>query len=107
MEREEAYRKIAGLRKEIDEHNYRYYVLAQPEISDYDFDMKLRELEKLEAAFPQFSDPDSPTRRVGSDISKAFEQVEHRYPMLSLSNAYSEGEIVDFDNRIKNSPVQV
>lgn len=101
MEREEAYRKIAGLRKEIDEHNYRYYVLAQPEISDYDFDMKLRELEKLEAAFPQFSDPDSPTRRVGSDISKAFEQVEHRYPMLSLSNAYSEGEIVDFDNRIK------
>lgn len=101
MEREEAYRKIVGLRKEIDEHNYRYYVLAQPEISDYDFDMKLRELEKLEAAFPQFSDPDSPTRRVGSDISKAFEQVEHRYPMLSLSNAYSEGEIVDFDNRIK------
>ena len=101
MERKEAYRKIAGLRKEIDEHNYRYYVLAQPEISDYDFDMKLRELEKLEAAFPQFSDPDSPTRRVGSDISKAFEQVEHRYPMLSLSNAYSEGEIVDFDNRIK------
>ncbi len=101
MQREKAYRRITGLRKEIDEHNYRYYVLAQPEISDYDFDMMLRELEKLESAFPEFADPNSPTRRVGSDISKAFEQVEHRYPMLSLSNAYSEGEIADFDNRVK------
>lgn len=101
MEREEAYRKITGLRKELEDHNYKYYVLAQPEISDYDFDMKLRELEKLETEFPEFADPYSPTQRVGSDISKAFEQVEHRYPMLSLSNAYSEGEIADFDNRIK------
>jgi DNA ligase (NAD+) len=101
MEREEAYRKITELRKELDDHNYKYYVLAQPEISDYDFDMKLRELEKLETEFPEFADPYSPTKRVGSDISKAFEQVEHRYPMLSLSNAYSEGEIIDFDNRIK------
>ncbi|HDR51912.1 MAG TPA: NAD-dependent DNA ligase LigA [Mariniphaga anaerophila] len=101
MEREEAYRKITELRKELEEHNYKYYVLAQPEISDYDFDMKLRELEKLEAEFPEFFDPYSPTQRVGSDISKVFEQVEHRYPMLSLSNAYSKGEITDFDNRIK------
>jgi len=101
MEREKAYRKIAELRKELEDHNYKYYVLAQPEISDYDFDMKLRELEKLEAEFPEYADPYSPTQRVGSDISKAFEQVEHRYPMLSLSNAYSEGEIRDFDNRIK------
>lgn len=101
MEREEAYRKIAGLRKELEDHNYKYYVLAQPEISDYDFDMKLRELERLEAEFPEFADPYSPTQRVGSDISKAFDQVEHRYPMLSLSNAYSEGELRDFDNRIK------
>jgi DNA ligase (NAD+) len=93
MEREEAYRKITELRKELEDHNYKYYVLAQPEISDYDFDMKLRELEKLETEFPEFADPYSPTQRVGSDISKAFEQVEHRYPMLSLSNAYSEGEI--------------
>ena len=101
MQREKAYRRITGLRKEIDEHNYRYYVLAQPEISDYDFDMMLRELEKLESAFPEFADPTSPTRRVGSDISKAFEQVEHRYPMLSLSNAYSEREIAELDNRAK------
>jgi DNA ligase (NAD+) len=101
MDREEAYRKINNLRQELEEHNYKYYVLHQPEISDYDFDMMLRELEKLEAEFPEFSDPFSPTQRVGSDLSKAFEQVEHRYPMLSLSNAYSEGEIRDFDNRIK------
>lgn len=101
MNREDAYRKITALRKELDEHNYKYYVLAQPEISDYDFDMKLRELESLEARFPDFFDSDSPTQRVGSDINKTFEQVEHRYPMLSLSNAYSEGEITDFHNRIK------
>src|SRR5690606_32880241 len=101
MEREEAFRKITELRKELEDHNYKYYVLAQPEISDYDFDMKLRELGKLETEFPEFADPYSPTQRVGSDISKTFEQVEHRYPMLSLSNAYSEGEITDFDNRIK------
>ncbi len=101
MEREKAYRRVIELRKELEEHNYRYYVLAQPVISDFEFDMKLRELEKLEKEFPEFADPYSPTQRVGSDISKAFEQVEHRYPMLSLSNAYSEGEIRDFDNRIK------
>ncbi len=101
MDREEAYRKITDLLQELEEHNYKYYVLHQPEISDYDFDMKLRELEKLEADFPEFADPFSPTQRVGSDLSKAFEQVEHRYPMLSLSNAYSEEEIRDFDNRIK------
>ena len=101
MEREEALQKITALRKELDEHNYRYYVLAQPEISDYDFDMKLKELEKLEAEHPEFADLNSPTQRVGSDISKEFEQVEHRFPMLSLSNAYSEKEIKDFDARIK------
>lgn len=101
MNREEAIIKIKGLRHELDEHNYRYYVLAQPVISDYDFDMKLKELEKLEAEFPEFADPNSPTQRVGIDTSSDFEQVEHKYAMLSLSNAYSEGEIADFDNRIK------
>lgn len=101
MNKKEARYKIDQLRKELEDHNYKYYVLAHPEISDYDFDMKLRELEQLEAEFPEFVDPNSPTQRVGSDISKAFDQVEHRYPMLSLSNAYSEGEITDFDNRIK------
>ncbi len=101
MENQEARQKIQKLRKEINDHNYKYYVLARPEISDYAFDMKLRELEKLEAQHPEFSDPNSPTQRVGSDITKAFEQVEHRYPMLSLSNAYSEGEVRDFDARIR------
>jgi DNA ligase (NAD+) len=101
MNPEEALNKIEQLRTELEEHNYNYYVLANPKISDYDFDMKLKELEKLEAEFPQFADPNSPTQRVGSDISKDFEQVEHRYSMLSLSNAYSEGEIKDFDTRVK------
>ena len=101
MNREEAIIRIKELRPELDEHNYRYYVLAQPVISDYDFDMKLKELEKLEAEFPEFADPNSPSQRIGSDTSSDFEQVEHKYAMLSLSNAYSEGEIADFDNRIK------
>src|SRR6056297_1832057 len=101
MNRGKALQRIKQLRKELEEHNYKYYVLAKPEISDYEFDMKLRELEKLEKEFPEFSDTNSPTQRVGSDISKEFEQVEHQYPMLSLSNAYSEGEIRDFDARIR------
>jgi DNA ligase (NAD+) len=89
------------LRNELEEHNYKYYVLAQPVISDFDFDMKLKDLEKLETEFPEFTDPNSPTQRVGNDSSSDFEQVEHKYAMLSLSNAYSEGEITDFDTRIK------
>ncbi|MFW6277437.1 MAG: NAD-dependent DNA ligase LigA, partial [Prolixibacteraceae bacterium] len=101
MQREEALEKITALRKELDEHNYRYYVLNEPVISDYEFDMKLKELEKLEAEFPEFADPNSPTQRVGSDINREFEQVEHRYPMLSLANAYSEQELRDFDARVK------
>jgi len=101
MNREEAFQKISVLRTELEEHNYKYYVLAKPEISDFDFDMKLKELEKLEAEFPEFTDPNSPTQRVGSDSSSDFEQVEHKYTMLSLSNAYSEEEITDFDTRIK------
>jgi DNA ligase (NAD+) len=101
MNREEAFQKINALRNELEEHNYKYYVLAQPVISDFDFDMKLKDLEKLETEFPEFTDPNSPTQRVGNDSSSDFEQVEHKYAMLSLSNAYSEGEITDFDTRIK------
>ncbi len=100
MNREEALQKIAELQTELEEHNYKYYVLAQPEISDYDFDMKLKNLEKLEKDY-DVNDPNSPTKRVGSDISADFEQVEHKYTMLSLSNAYSEEEITDFDTRVK------
>jgi len=101
MNKEEARKKILALRNELNEHNYKYYVLAQPEISDFEFDMKLKDLEKLEADFPEFVDPNSPTQRVGSDLSSDFEQVEHKYSMLSLSNAYSEEEIRDFDTRVK------
>lgn len=100
MSKEQDLQKIAQLQVELAEHNYKYYVLAQPEISDFDFDMKLKELEKLEKAY-NINDPNSPTKRVGSDLSSDFEQVEHKYAMLSLSNAYNEGEIRDFDTRIK------
>jgi len=100
MNRNEALQKIADLQAELEEHNYKYYVLAQPEISDYDFDMKLKELEKLEQEYG-VDDPNSPTKRVGSDLSSDFEQVEHKYMMLSLSNAYSEDEIREFDARVK------
>lgn len=101
MEEKEGLYKIEHLRKELEEHNYNYYVLNQPTISDFDFDMKLKELEKLEKEFPEFADTNSPTQRVGSDSSSDFEQVEHKYAMLSLSNAYSEEEITDFDTRIR------
>lgn len=97
----EAEELIKALRAEIDEHNYRYYVLSAPSVSDYEFDMKMKELERLESEFPEFSDPSSPTRRVGSDLNTGFSQVKHRYPMLSLSNAYSAGELLDFDQRIR------
>ncbi len=101
MDKQTIRQQILALREELEQHNYRYYVLSQPSISDFDFDMKLKELEKLEAANPEFFDPNSPTQRVGSDLNKEFQQVEHRYPMLSLSNAYSEGELRDFDQRIR------
>jgi len=101
MNREEALKKITELREYLNEHNYRYYVLAKPVISDYDFDMKLRELEQLEAEYPEFINPGSPTQRVGSDLTKTFKQVYHRHSMLSLSNAYSESELRDFNTRIK------
>ncbi len=101
MNREKAFLKISKLRKWLEEQNYRYYVLAQPIISDYEFDMKLKELERLEAEYPEFYDPDSPTQRVGSDLTKSFTQVNHKHSMLSLANAYSESEVTDFDNRVK------
>lgn len=101
MTREEAKNKIEQLTKELNEHNYNYYVLSSPTISDYDFDMMLEELQKLEEQFPEFAYGDSPTKRVGGDITKNFETVKHKYPMLSLSNSYSKEEIEDFETRIK------
>ena len=95
--------RIEVLRKQIDKLNYSYYVLSQPEVSDFEFDRLLKELEQLEAEHPEFFDPNSPTQRVGSDSTKNFVQVEHVYPMLSLSNTYSEGEVTDFYNRTLKS----
>jgi DNA ligase (NAD+) len=91
--------KIIRLREEIERHNDNYYIKSMPVISDREFDKKMKELQFLEYQYPEFSDPSSPTQRVGSDLSKEFEQFEHQYPMLSLSNTYSEGEIRDFYER--------
>ena len=93
--------RIDQLRQDINRWNYQYYVLNEPVISDFEFDQKLKELESLENEHPECFDPDSPTQRVGSDINKNFPQVEHTYPMLSLANTYSEGEVTEFFNRTK------
>jgi DNA ligase (NAD+) len=92
---------VDQLTKELNEHNFRYYVLAQPLISDYDFDMKMKQLEQLEKQYPDLAFSDSPTQRVGGAITKEFKQVRHEYPMLSLGNTYSEQEIIDFVTRVK------
>ena len=95
--------KIAQLTKELKEYNYQYYVLANSPISDYDFDIKLKELEALERAYPQFMDPNSPTQKVGGDITQKFNTVKHRWPMLSLGNTYNEQELRDFDERVRKA----
>lgn len=95
--------QIEALRSELEQHNYNYYVLSAPTISDKEFDEKMKELQDLEAAHPEYYDPNSPTQRVGSDLSKEFEQVQHRYPMLSLGNTYSEEEVRDFYERTERS----
>ncbi|MFT3994611.1 MAG: NAD-dependent DNA ligase LigA [Dysgonomonas sp.] len=92
---------IDSLRQELSQHNYNYYILSTPTISDFDFDKKLKELTDLEAQHPEYFDPNSPTQRVGSDINKSFRQVAHKYPMLSLSNTYTEEEVTDFYNRVQ------
>lgn len=102
--------KIKALRDELEQHNYNYYVLSTPTISDREFDEKMKELQALEEAHPEFADPHSPTQRVGSDLSKEFEQVVHQYPMLSLGNTYSEEEIRDFYERTEralNEPFEI
>jgi len=89
--------------KELNQHNYNYYVLAQPTISDFEFDQMLKELEDLEKHHPELQDPDSPTQRIGGDITKEFPTVKHRWPMLSLGNTYSETDLKDFDQRIRKA----
>lgn len=93
--------EIEQLRKELEEHNYRYYVLNQPTVSDYEFDQMMHRLEDLEMFYPQYADPNSPTQRVGSDLNVAFKSVPHKYPMLSLANTYNEGEVREFYQRVK------
>ena len=95
--------KIDQLRADLHRHNYNYYVLNAPEISDKEFDDMMRELQDLEKAHPEYMDKNSPTMRVGSDLNKNFVQVAHKYPMLSLGNTYSENEVADFYDRVKKS----
>jgi len=97
----EAKDKIEQLSKELEQHNHNYYVLSNPIVSDYNFDMMMKELQALEEQFPDLADPNSPTKRVGGDITNKFETVTHEYPMLSLSNSYSKEEVIEFENRIR------
>lgn len=92
---------IESLREELNLHNYNYYVLSTPTISDFEFDQKMKELTRLEEAHPEFADPNSPSQRVGSDLTKNFVQIPHKYPMLSLGNTYSEEEVKEFFDRVK------
>jgi DNA ligase (NAD+) len=101
MTKEQALQEIESLTGQIHNYNQLYYVENKSEISDYDFDQLLKRLEALEANFPEFAFDNSPTKRVGGDLTKKFESVVHRFPMLSLSNTYSEEEIIDWENRLK------
>lgn len=101
MNKEEAKKRITELSEQIRRHNYNYYILSQPAISDFEFDMLLEDLIRLEKEFPEFVEPDSPTQHVGGGVTREFKQVRHKYPMLSLSNTYSEEEVRDFEARIQ------
>ncbi|WP_372645486.1 NAD-dependent DNA ligase LigA [Ancylomarina sp.] len=101
MNKTEALRRISELREQLHTHNHNYYILSQPTISDFEFDMLMNELLTLEKKFPEYADENSPSQRVGSDINLEFKQVAHEYPMLSLGNTYSEEDIRDFETRIQ------
>ncbi|MFA5974646.1 MAG: NAD-dependent DNA ligase LigA [Elusimicrobiota bacterium] len=103
MDRAEARKTIEQLREALLQHDYLYYVLAQPEITDTDYDKKLRELENIEKQFPDLIVPDSPTQRVGGMLVGAFPSVPHRSPMLSLTNAYNENEVLEWDDRLRKA----
>ncbi len=100
MLHEQIHQQIEHLREVLNGHNYKYYVLHKPDISDFEFDNLLKELNDLEAKYPEFDDPNSPTKRVGSDLTGEFTQVQHKYQMLSLANTYSDEEIKDFNARV-------
>ena len=103
MDINQAKTRIAELRKTLNHHNHLYYVEAAPIIGDYEFDQLMRELATLEAQFPELDDPNSPTRRVGSDRTSSFAQIRHQHPMLSLANAYSPEELMEFDTRARRA----
>lgn len=92
--------RIVTLRQQLHEHNHRYYVENNPIISDQEFDLMMHELQELEALHPELYDPNSPTMRVGSDITKEFRQVRHKYPMLSLANTYNEQDVTEWYNQV-------
>lgn len=94
--------KVKKLREKISDADYKYYVLAQPDIEDYEYDMMMKELIELETKYPELASPDSPSQRIGSDISNEFSTVIHRVPMLSLSNSYDENDLFEFDKRVKS-----
>lgn len=101
MSESKVFRRIEQLRKEIEEHNHKYYVQAKSSISDYDFDMLLEELIRLEKEHPEFASDESPSQRVGGTVTKEFKSVKHKFPMLSLGNTYSEIDLKEFDERIR------
>ncbi len=101
MTEQQAKKRIDQLSKELDEHNYKYYVLDKPSISDYEFDKLLDELITLEKEFSQLLSPESPSQRVGGQITKEFKNIKHKYPMMSLGNTYSQDELKDFDERVR------
>ncbi|HTE01314.1 MAG TPA: NAD-dependent DNA ligase LigA [Mucilaginibacter sp.] len=103
MSAEEAKKRIESISAELRQHNYNYYVLAMPTITDFDFDKKLEELVALEKRYPELIDPDSPSQNVGGFITKEFQTVKHKWPMLSLGNTYNEQELLDFDLRIRKA----
>jgi DNA ligase (NAD+) len=98
---EKARIRIKELTNQINQHNFNYYVVSKPAISDFDFDMLLEELISIENDFPELTEPDSPSKRVGGEVTKEFRQVIHKYPMLSLGNTYSEEEVKDFTERVR------
>jgi DNA ligase (NAD+) len=101
MDKTQADSRIRYLSHELNQHNYNYYVLDKPLISDFEFDKLLEELIQLERDFPEFLSPESPSQRVGGQVTKEFNSVKHRYPMLSLSNSYNEEDLIDFDRRAR------
>src|SRR5690625_3124017 len=95
--------RIEQLRKQLEDHNHRYYVLEDPKISDAQYDRLLRELERLESEHPEWITPDSPSQRVGAPPASGFETVEHRMAMLSLANAFEDDEVAEFDRRVRET----